>query len=258
MPLKSCHFPGSETYSSDSPPPPPPPIKPKPTVKTVSDPQDGAKLVREGFGPTIAAALSGGISEVVGVGGFQKFREAILKDLGDPQDPMERMVIDQLCWLHFRAGQILVASADSKLPADQAAVLTAAATRVIAEFRKSVLALREYRSPRREVPNVTINTNTQLAVVNPPAEPPVATEILDAQVNKSLPPPVALETFGAQVSKPLEALPHEQFGFFFKKSDHCRTPEPIEARRTDAGGGTSTARSGAPQPPLGGGCGEPS
>ena len=256
--MRSNHFPGSNLDSPEPPPPPQSPIKPKSPVKTVGDPQEGAKLVRDGFGASVAAALSGGVSEVVGVGGFQKFREGILKDLGDPKDPLEVMLIDQLCWLHFRAGQILVASADSKLPADQAAVLTAAATRVIAEFRKTALALCEYRSPRREVPNVTINTNTQLAVVNPPAEPPVAPEILEAQVGEPLQPPVAPETFCAQVSKQLEALPHEQLGLYFHTSDRCRAPEPVEARRADSGGVTPTARSCSAQSPMVGGCCEPS
>lgn len=250
--MRSNHFPGSNLDSPE--PPPPPQTKPKAPVKTVGDPQEGAKLVREGFGASIAAALSGGVSEVVGVGGFQKHREAVLKGLGDPKDPLEVMMIDMACWVYFRSGEMLVASTDSKLPADQVAALTAAAGRLIAEFRKSALTLREYRSPRREVPNVTINTNTQLAVVNQPTETPVAPENVDALVSKPVQPLAAPDTIDAQ----LEPLPHEQFGFYFHTSDRCRTPESVEARRADSGGVTPTARSCSALPPVVGGCCEPS
>lgn len=230
-------------YRSDTPPPPPPPISPKPPIRTVDDPRHGAKVVREGYGPSIGAVLSGGVSSVVGVPGFQKFREELLKDLGNPNDPVAVMFIDQLCWLHLRSGSLLAAGTDGALQPASVAALTAAATRLIAEFRKSALALREYQSPIRQPTNVTINASAQVAVVEAPAaasEP--AAEILDVQV-----------------SKPPEALANEPFDPFILELESRRRgpPEPLETRAADRSGEAAAAGSRVAEPPVAGGRGEP-
>lgn len=241
--MKSNHFPGSVRDGFDTPPPPPLPTRPKPPLKTISDPQQGAKVVRDGFGPSISAALSGGVSAIVGVQGFQEFRSALLKDLGEPKDPLATMFIDQLCWLHFRSAELLVAGASAKLQADQVAALTAAAARVIAEFRKSALALREYQSPLRQPANVTINANAQVAVV----------EGASAAVQPSV------EVFDAKVSKPAEALSHDNFEAFVPEPKTRRRgpPEPVETRSVDRSGTAATTRIRLADSPLGGFVEEP-
>jgi len=152
--------------------PPSAPNISQPTAPRFNDPKQGAVVIAEGFGPSIMASVAGSMAQVVGVGGFQEYRNNLVQSFGDPKDPIERMMLDQLVWLHLRAAELLVTSADSKLQAQQAATFTAAAARLFAEFRKSSLALREYGSPIRQRPNLTVvtNSNTQVAVVDGQAE----------------------------------------------------------------------------------------
>lgn len=254
--MRSNHFPGSEV---DSPEPPPPPRQPQPAAvpPQISDVKYAATVIREGFGPSIAASLAGGLTKVVGIAGFQEFRADFIKEFGGPRDGGESLLFDQLIWLHFRGGELLAASAKPGNTAEHAAAYAGAGARLLGEYRKSLLALKEYRAPARQAQNVTLSAHAQVAVVGQSGMPQPAAEVFQALAGQPTEPTVAPEIFGAQASK---ALAHEQFEPLFPKpkANSGRAPEPVEARRTDAGGVASTARSGAAQSPLGGGCGKPS
>lgn len=254
--MRSNHFPGSDV---DSPEPPPPPRQPQPAAvpPQISDAKYAATVIREGFGPSIAASLAGGLTRVVGIAGFQEFRADFLKEFGGPRDGGESLMFDHLIWLHLRGGELLAASAKPENTAEQAAAYAGAGARLLAEYRKLMLALKEYRAPARQAQNVTLNAHAQVAVVGQAGMPQPATEVFEAVVGPPAEPPVAPEIFGAQASK---ALAHEQFEPFFPKpeANSGRTLEPVEARRADSGGVTSAARSCSAQPPMVGGCCEPS
>ncbi len=79
---------------------------------------------------------------------FQAFRDSLLKEAGDPKDPLARMAIEQLAWCHFRIGQLQGQSSTAQNP-DTAVKLNAAAAKLMSEFRKLLLAVREYRAPSR-------------------------------------------------------------------------------------------------------------
>jgi hypothetical protein len=90
------------------------------------------------------------MSEALGLGGMfdgsacRVFLERLLADAGNPADPVERMLLEQLALAHFRTAQLHVAAGQSK-GAEAAKLLSAAAARLLGEFRRTALALRAYR-----------------------------------------------------------------------------------------------------------------
>jgi hypothetical protein len=75
--------------------------------------------------------------------GFKVYLEKTLADLGNPSDPVERMMIEQLVLAHFRIAQIHVDAGYVK-GAEGMKLYTAAAARLLGEFRRTALALRAY------------------------------------------------------------------------------------------------------------------
>ncbi len=78
--------------------------------------------------------------------GFYIYLDRIMKDLGDPKDPIERMMIEQLAMAHFRVAELQVAAANAT-GSEAAKLYSAAAARMLGEFRRTALSLKAYRSP---------------------------------------------------------------------------------------------------------------
>jgi hypothetical protein len=75
--------------------------------------------------------------------GFKVHLERTLADLGNPTDPVERMMTEQLVLAHFRIAQLHVDAGYVK-GAEGMKLYTAAAARLLGEFRRTALALRAY------------------------------------------------------------------------------------------------------------------
>jgi hypothetical protein len=75
--------------------------------------------------------------------GFKVHLEQTLADLGNPTDPIERMLIEQLVLAHFRVAQLHVDAGYCK-GAEGMKLYTAATARLLGEFRRTALALRAY------------------------------------------------------------------------------------------------------------------
>jgi hypothetical protein len=75
--------------------------------------------------------------------GFKVHLEQTLADLGNPTDPVERMLIEQLVLAHFRIAQLHVDAGYCK-HAEGMKLYTAATARLLGEFRRTALALRAY------------------------------------------------------------------------------------------------------------------
>lgn len=102
-----------------------------------------AEILRElAFPASMAEAL--GLERTVGPSGYKCYLEGLLKDCGDPQDPVERMFIAQLALAHFRIGRLHAAAAKAETT-EGVRVHNAAVARLWGEFRRSALALRAYR-----------------------------------------------------------------------------------------------------------------
>lgn len=78
--------------------------------------------------------------------GFVEYVDQLMVEGGLPKDPVERMLLEQICMAHHTIGRLYV-QASSADTLEQAKVFNAAATRLLAEFRRSALALKAYREP---------------------------------------------------------------------------------------------------------------
>jgi hypothetical protein len=81
--------------------------------------------------------------------GFKVYLERTLADLGNPSDPVERMMIEQLVLAHFRVAQLHVDAGFCK-GAEGMKLYTAATARLLGEFRRTALALRSYQTTTPE------------------------------------------------------------------------------------------------------------
>ena len=87
------------------------------------------------------------LGEQIGPDAFLVFRKLMLEEAGNPADPVERMLIEQLALAHFSIGQLRVRSCSASLP-KMSLAFSDSATRLLGEFRRCSLALEEYRSKR--------------------------------------------------------------------------------------------------------------
>lgn len=68
-----------------------------------------------------------------------------MRDLGNPTDPLERLLVEQACLMHFRVAQ-LHASAGQANGLEATKLLNTVAARMTGELRRTVLSLKAYRS----------------------------------------------------------------------------------------------------------------
>jgi hypothetical protein len=113
--------------------------------------QAQAEAVRDTFG---GFALAGCLSQVfegrVESGGYMAYVAAALEQARATDDPLERMMVEQLLWAHHRIG-VLQRQAAANNNADTIAILTTAAARLMKECRQAVMALQQYRTPTAKV-----------------------------------------------------------------------------------------------------------
>jgi len=91
-------------------------------------------------------AASAGVFPQFETAAFTAYVEALRRDAGDPGDPIEGMLIEQLAMAHHAVGRLHWKAATAGT-LEAAAVYLGAACRLTGEFRKSALALKGYRAP---------------------------------------------------------------------------------------------------------------
>ena len=118
-----------------------------PGKTALSKPEFDRKVIEETYGAAVLAAVTakqfGGNVEMPG---FKAYRDGIVAGAGQSTDPIETMLVEQLIWAHFRVADLQI-QATIAGAADITNIYTTAAARLMAEFRRSAMALREYRSP---------------------------------------------------------------------------------------------------------------
>lgn len=130
-------------------PPFPLPTVPSPAPEaphrvTTNPPERQASLVKRAVVPaTMATAL--GLDGEIGPAGYRLFLDGLMRDAGDPTDPVEVMLLEQLALCHLRSMQLQGQAGGAK-GLEAIELYNAAAARLTAEFRKTALALKEYRS----------------------------------------------------------------------------------------------------------------
>ncbi|MGA2259309.1 MAG: hypothetical protein ABSG53_31940 [Thermoguttaceae bacterium] len=90
-------------------------------------------------------AVSSSIAPDISTAAFKIYRQKLLEQAGSPTDPIEVMLVEQIALAHFHIGRLHLRScstADGLL----SVAFADAATRLSAEFRRSALALEDYRA----------------------------------------------------------------------------------------------------------------
>jgi len=78
--------------------------------------------------------------------GAKVYFNSYLRDAGEPADPVEKILLEQLLLAHHRLAQ-LHARAEGVTGAEHLKILNGAASRLLSEVRRLALAIRQYRSP---------------------------------------------------------------------------------------------------------------
>lgn len=106
--------------------------------------QEATIINRIAFPAMMAAAL--GLDQFAGPNGFRAHLDQLLKDAGNPSDPIERMLIEQFAFAHLRIVQLQVSAAKATNP-ELVKAYNGAASRLLGELRRLALSLRSYRQP---------------------------------------------------------------------------------------------------------------
>jgi hypothetical protein len=121
-----------------------------------------ATALGDAFPPGVLKAVSGeSFQRAIHAGGFKVFFDRFLAAAGNPTDPFEIMLIEQLVWAHFQIGTFMAKAANAQ-SLQEADIFTKAFVNAMAEFRRGLLALDELRSRRhaRPSPNKTAFPNS--------------------------------------------------------------------------------------------------
>ena len=80
----------------------------------------------------------------VGPESFKLYLLKVMEDAGNPTDPIERMLVEQICLAHHNIGRLHVKAASAQ-SLEEARIYVGAAALLTGEFRRCVLALKAYR-----------------------------------------------------------------------------------------------------------------
>jgi hypothetical protein len=104
----------------------------------------GAELLRKGaFSALMATALA--IDPFLETGAYRLYLEQLKEDAGNPRDPIEVMLIEQLCMAHWRIAQLHGSAALAK-SIEGTKMYNTVTSRLLGEFRRTALALRAYQA----------------------------------------------------------------------------------------------------------------
>ena len=130
-------------------------FRPPPIPAGLSPEEQHEFLRKHGFAHNLKHKMGGSYlyataSQIVGPDvspeSFVAYLDQLVEEAGQPTDPIERMLIEQIAMAHHNIGRLYVRAASAET-LDQVNVYNAAAARLLAEFRRAVLALKTYREP---------------------------------------------------------------------------------------------------------------
>ena len=99
------------------------------------------------FPACMATAL--GLDQHFDASGYAAYVQNLLDDTGVQHDPIQRMLVEQLALAHLRIAQ-LHAQANQSKELEAIKLYTAAAARLLGEFRRTALAVQQARTPSRD------------------------------------------------------------------------------------------------------------
>jgi hypothetical protein len=201
-----------QTVSSTSAPPN--------TVSAAGNPNTATSILRDFSAAAVLATLAGKeLRSQISLADFKTYRDQLLAECGRPTDPIEIMLLEEFVWAHHRLGQLHAEAANAK-SADLIEAFNGAATKLMAELRRSALALREYRSPITPQ-RVTVVQQQNLA----------AGDQQVALIDGSQPLPAGEKNkTSSKLGSNLAALNHVDLPAFDLPAD-CRQTESVETKR---------------------------
>ncbi len=93
-----------------------------------------------------AMAVAVPVAKDISAAAFKVYQDRLLREAGNPTDPVEIMLLEQLSLAHLRVAQ-LHAQAELAKSIEEMKICSTAATRLTGEVRRLALALKQYREP---------------------------------------------------------------------------------------------------------------
>jgi len=154
-----------------------------PSSTAVDDPLDKVELIAQTLSPTLLAAAV----EVPRDHGADYFMYLglLLKEAGNPTDPLHKMLVWQTAIAHFKIGKLHRDAAQAKDRATAEACCNAALGLTL-ELRKLVVALADYRERATKTVAPNRDASGGCAVTKPA---PNATSAVDAAITETAAPP---------------------------------------------------------------------
>ncbi|WP_339612795.1 hypothetical protein, partial [uncultured Rubinisphaera sp.] len=175
-----------------------------------------------------AASMAGSVSvgNQVGPNGFKVYLQRLLKQAGDPDDPLEQMMIEQTALAHHRIAQLHVKAAEAET-VDAAKQYSTMAIRAMGELRRIVLAIKQYRQPTKTKHFTVVKQQNLSSGDQQVAYLDQSATQTDQTKDSFLP------DGSEQTSK---RLSHDTSPDFFNKSETrgSRSPEPQTTRPTES------------------------
>lgn len=105
-----------------------------------------AWLVKDVFAAFFLSNSMGTVSKVFDVRALELYRDNLLSDAGNPSDPIQIMMIEQLALAHLNIGRLHGEAATAR-DLNHAKAYGSLAIGLTGEFRRTALALKAYRTP---------------------------------------------------------------------------------------------------------------
>ena len=102
-----------------------------------------ASVVKRGITPT-ALAMVLDMENMIGAAGCRVFLDEMIQESGNPSDPLEIMLLEQMAMCHHYSIQMQAMSKKAE-GIEAIELYLSSAARLSGEFRKTALALKEYR-----------------------------------------------------------------------------------------------------------------
>lgn len=137
--------------------------------KLIASNEQIAGQIRESAGAAFLYGSMAGLFENVGTAAFKIFRDRLLADAGNPTDPIEVMMIEQIVLAHMNIGRLQFKSASTD-SLEAAKVYGGLSIQLLGEFRRNCLALQAMRFAARTATGAVIDQPTTVAT-GPDASP---------------------------------------------------------------------------------------
>ena len=134
------------------------PLRPSEGSSRGPSEQQAAHL-RDSAAAMFMFASLGNVLPDLDVTSYRLYRDRLLTQYGEPTDPIVIMLVEQLALAHLNCGQLFY-KASSANSVECASAYLAATTRLMAEFRRTALALPAYREAARRIEQGAGSTDT--------------------------------------------------------------------------------------------------